>query len=332
MKIIQLDQRSPEWHDWRNGKDIDGPRITASNVAVIAGISPFKSRVTLWEEMTGRKAPDPMNPAMAHGVKTEDEALAAWIQDYGDYAQPCCIEQEEHPWIAASLDGLTLTGTKAVEVKCPWSKYGDPPKLWVEAEAGRIPDYYVAQMQWQMLASDGEIQAVDFWVYWSGKGIRIEVFPDLKMQQELFEHAHAFRQCVLDDQYPADQVWFDAANAWRRAKLEFDAAKSYLDSCSADLERLLELEKRPSYEGCGIVATRYSRKGAVDYEALFAEIETLHGIRLADMVDQFRKPDAESFKVTFQRKAPAPTAVPGPTQPQPQPSPSSASMAEHGWF
>ena len=102
MKIIKLDQRSPEWHDWRNGKDIDGPRITASNIAVIAGISPFKSRVTLWEEMTGRKAPDPMNPAMAHGVKTEDEALAAWIQDYGDYAQPCCIEQEEHPWIAAS--------------------------------------------------------------------------------------------------------------------------------------------------------------------------------------------------------------------------------------
>ena len=41
MKIVQLDQRSQEWHDWRAGKDIDGPRITASNIAVIAGISPF---------------------------------------------------------------------------------------------------------------------------------------------------------------------------------------------------------------------------------------------------------------------------------------------------
>lgn len=40
MKLITLEQRSAAWHAWRNGEDIDGPRITASNIAVIAGLSP----------------------------------------------------------------------------------------------------------------------------------------------------------------------------------------------------------------------------------------------------------------------------------------------------
>ncbi|CAM5543373.1 hypothetical protein TMEC54S_00433 [Thauera mechernichensis] len=305
MKIVKLDQRSQEWHDWRAGKDIDGPRITASNIAVIAGISPFKSRYQLWEEMTGRREPDKMNPAMAHGVETEDEALAAWIQDHGDYAQPCCIEHDGIPWVAASLDGLTLTGTKAVEIKCPYSRYGDAPKLWVSAQAGEIPAYYLAQMQWQMFASNGEILSMDFWVYWAGKGIKIPVQSDPLEQQRLYAEAKIFREAVINDDIPATDAWIDAASAWRQAKLEYDMAKETLDARAKDIENLLAANGESSYEGCGIVATKYSSKGAVDYGALFESVKEHHGIDLVMLAEQFRKDDSERFKITFQKKAPA---------------------------
>lgn len=304
MKIIQLEQRSQAWHDWRNGKDIDGPRITASNIAAIAGMSPFKSRYQLWEEMTGRKEPDQMNPAMAHGVKTEDEALDAWTQDHGEYAQPCCIEHDTISWVAASLDGLSLTGKKAVEIKCPYSKYGDEPKLWVLAKKGEIPTYYLLQMQWQIFASNGEIEFMDFWVYWGGKGIRIEVVPDPVEQHRLFVAAKAFREAVINDDIPATEAWVDAANAWRMAKLEYDAAKGALEDRAKDIETLLELEGNPSYEGCGIVASKYSRKGSIDYAALFKKIQETHGLDLTPLAEEFRKDDAESFKITLQKRAP----------------------------
>lgn len=309
MKIVQLNQRTQEWYDWRNGKDIDGPRITASNIAVIAGISPFKSRFRLWEEMTGRREPDGMNPAMAHGMVMEDEALAAWMQDSDDYARPCCIEHDVIPWVAASLDGLRLTGDRAVEIKCPYSRYGDEPGLWRAAKAGLIPPYYLAQMQWQMLASNDAIELVDYWVYWAGRGIRIAVLPDPVEQQQLFEEAEVFRNAVIKNAIPASDAWIDAANAWRQAKLEHDMAKETLESRAKDIEQLLEIDGKPSYEGCGIIATKYSRSGSVDYPALFLKVKEQHGIDLAALSEGFRKPDTESFKITLQKKAPV-TAPP----------------------
>ena len=60
-KVVDLDQRSQEWHDWRNGVDIDGPRITATAASVILGNNPYKTPHRLWLQMTGQAGPDPVN-------------------------------------------------------------------------------------------------------------------------------------------------------------------------------------------------------------------------------------------------------------------------------
>ena len=47
MNIVELDQRSDNWHRWRtNG-------VGASDICVLMGSSPYKSPYQLWEEKRG---------------------------------------------------------------------------------------------------------------------------------------------------------------------------------------------------------------------------------------------------------------------------------------
>ena len=70
--MIALEQRSPEWHDWRR------QGVTASDAAVLLGESPYKSLPT-WEEKLGLLKPQDLsgNPNVQRGVR-EDDAEAVW--------------------------------------------------------------------------------------------------------------------------------------------------------------------------------------------------------------------------------------------------------------
>jgi len=67
MKVIDIQQRSPEWHEWRkNG-------ISATSCAVIMGENPDKTKLQLWRELVGLDtAPDlACIPQVRRGVKFE---------------------------------------------------------------------------------------------------------------------------------------------------------------------------------------------------------------------------------------------------------------------
>ena len=56
MKTVDLNQRSPEWLQWRS------QGITASDIPIILGLSPYKTPWQLWAEKVGRiNAPDISN-------------------------------------------------------------------------------------------------------------------------------------------------------------------------------------------------------------------------------------------------------------------------------
>ena len=44
MKIIPIEQQSPEWFEWRK------TGITASDMPIIMGVSPYKTPWQLWAE------------------------------------------------------------------------------------------------------------------------------------------------------------------------------------------------------------------------------------------------------------------------------------------
>lgn len=151
MKRLDLAQNTPEWHAWRRD------RLGGSDVPAVLGISPFEDHTrasVLAAKVHGRERPQ--NGAMYRGTVLEPHARDLYQRRFRTVARPACVEMDGCPWAAASLDGLCTNGAEVpgerldwlVEIKCgSWELHGrtlagEPP-----------PDYYAAQVQWQLLVS-----------------------------------------------------------------------------------------------------------------------------------------------------------------------------------
>lgn len=134
----QWAQRTPEWYEIRK------TLLTASDVASALDVKPFASysgsprRDLLAKKLENRPFG---NIFTAHGQKYEDEACDLMASCLGEKVLPFgLLVHPEHPWLAASPDGITHTG-KCVEIKCPLRRTIVP---------GKIPSHYFPQVQVQM--------------------------------------------------------------------------------------------------------------------------------------------------------------------------------------
>lgn len=304
MKLIKIDQRTPEWHAWRNGEDLpDGlPRITATTASIVAGTSRFKTKHQLWREMTGKAEAPPAGFAAKKGAQKEDTVLKHYIQEVGFNVAPVCIQSSNTPWVAASLDGFNLKRRRAAEFKCNGASTHEM------AARGEIPPYYFDQMQWQIFASDREIEIVDYFSFpWSDdveqKGILIQVFPDEARQKHLFALADEFRNIMLkNDIPPYSSDWEFAAREWRLAQLRKDEAEAKMESAKTKLISLLPETRK--FDGAGVsVSFTSGRKGSVDMKAATAKfiaelaakgVDTAWALAEFESIqDQCRKPASE---------------------------------------
>lgn len=176
MKIIDVEQGSPEWLVYRRSKKM------ASEAAALMGCAPWFPRTAyeLFEVKSGRREVR-VTPAMARGVELEARARALYEVERGDLMVPYVVEGEED--CAASLDGLSWDGDRLLEVKCPWK--GSASDLWARAARGQVPAHYQCQMQMELMASGAEL--ADFAVYaWDTHALTIiEVRHDLAMQARI---------------------------------------------------------------------------------------------------------------------------------------------------
>lgn len=80
MKVIDLSQRTPAWHQWR----IAG--VTASETPIIMGRSPYKTPWRLWAEKTGFVLPEDLsnNPNVLRGIRLEPQARRAFENAHND--------------------------------------------------------------------------------------------------------------------------------------------------------------------------------------------------------------------------------------------------------
>jgi len=141
-----MEQRTDDWFQARLGK------VTASRVADVvaktkSGYSASRQNYMadlIVERLTGQKASNFSNAAMDWGVEQEPAARAAYSARTGDLVEE--VGFIDHPTIAmsgASPDGFV--GEGCVEYKCPNTATHLEYLL-----AGKPPEKYVTQMQWQM--------------------------------------------------------------------------------------------------------------------------------------------------------------------------------------
>lgn len=181
MKLVNLNQGTKEWLDWRR------TMITASDAAIIMGISPYKNIQQLIEEKTKGFETVP-NSYMLRGRDLEPLALQAFERETGLILFPTVGTSIQNEWMAASFDGMTIEEDFIVEIKC------NGKKNHTLALNGSIPEFHNAQIQHQLFVAN-----LNFSYYYSfdgEKGIILEIkrdneFIDIMIEKEK-EFWHSF--------------------------------------------------------------------------------------------------------------------------------------------
>lgn len=184
MKIITFSegQSGPDWHAWRkNG-------IGSSDIGVIAGSNPYKTPLQLWEVKCGFREEDPINEAMRHGITHEDIARQ-WInENFNLHLKPICIEDPEVDYFRASLDGFDFDHQTLVEIKCPVSE-----QVLDRARTSQaVPDYWMDQMQWEIMLSNPKKAMLALWDYRYEQCITLDMFGLIDRIEELRAKGKAF--------------------------------------------------------------------------------------------------------------------------------------------
>lgn len=280
--FINLTQGTEEWLEWRKHG------IGASDAAAIMGISPWDTPLSLWERKTGRLPEKPQNRAMARGVVLEPEARAAWEAHTGELAAPMCVQHDTHDFIRASLDGLTMEGNLILEIKCPGAEDH------ATALKGQVPGKYWPQLQHQ-LACVPEAECLHYWSYRPGEASALVVVQrDTAYIQALIEREAAFWVCIQNDTPPVTDAWAAAAAQWLLANSELEAAKAAETAAREALIALLKESGLDRQEGNGVLVTKSTRKGALDYDKALKAL----GIEIApEQLEAFRKDSTTTFSI-----------------------------------
>jgi len=169
---------SEEWLQWRKSK------ITATDAPVILGLSTYCNPTKLWAEKLNLIDKPQANVYMQRGNELEPKAREAFEEMTGLIFFPCIIEHKIIPWMAASLDGMSLEEDVIVEIKC------NGPKSHTLALEGKIPPHHHAQMQHQIEVTGLELAY--YFSYDGEEGVIIEVERDKDFLEKMIEKEQNF--------------------------------------------------------------------------------------------------------------------------------------------
>lgn len=313
MKVVNFAQRTPEWLAWRK------TGATASAAAVLLNISPYKTYWRLWAEKTGRAIEEDLtnNPHVQRGIANEDKGrrVAERVIDDG-FLLPVCAESTKHPFIKASLDGLTESNVP-VEVKCPCEKqWNDVDDLGLDSE-GYI--MYSPQVQQQIYVTDADYGWLLFYNPADDGTYRLfKVLRDDKLIDEIVELSTQFISFVERDKEPLldpeRDVFIpksDVASEWEIHATDYRQMNQLINGYK---EKIAQLEEKCSEsknsmisimgtfcrgDYAGVALTRYEKKGSIDYKNLIADL--LPGVDEV-VLEKYRKKPSIQSRVTVTDK------------------------------
>ena len=285
MREVRLEQGSQEWLDWR--KTV----ITATDCAAVRGSSPWTTAYKAWQKKLGYIPEEASNDAMERGKRLEPFIRERFIKSYGLNMTPMVVESSEYTFLGASLDGISDCRKYILEVKTGGKK------LYDMALEEVIPEYYMDQIQQQLL-----VTAADKCFYVVGgedetKDIVIEVFPDPRFAKEYIPVAREFWRCIAFNEPPAlkDSDYKDMSEdeSWKICADEYKFACEQIKKIEETKEywrkKLLEMCRDQNCLGNGIKIMKTVMRGRVDYDA----IPEIKGVDL----DKYRKGSSTAWKI-----------------------------------
>lgn len=156
MAATQLIPPGVPYEEWKARRaELSRTAVTASEIAVLLGLSPFDSPFNLYWKKRGDIPADFDDDAMSLGRHLEPWIADRWHQDHPEVDSAVLTGtwvSEERPWQMATPDRL-------LDVQGPDGKYRDgileikssgSYDGWGEAGTDQIPAYYRAQVLWQL--------------------------------------------------------------------------------------------------------------------------------------------------------------------------------------
>jgi len=266
---MDVKQNTQEWLEMRK------KYIGASDAPIIMGVSPWRTPYQLWQEKLGLIDSQPENFAMQRGKELEEEARLAYQKMTGLIVVPKVVFHPNKPFMMSSLDGLTLDGNRAVEIKCPNEHDHEL------ARSGKIPEKYYPQVMHHLAGNDHPIE--DYFSYRKGEGIIVEVPRDQDYIDKLMEKEEKFWDKVISFEMPEltdmdfrqkDEDWILKAQQLYDRKQELKALKKEVDALEKKFRE--ECQGNPCMGG-GYKYQKYMRVGSVSY----SKIPELIGVDLS---------------------------------------------------
>lgn len=304
MKVVNLRQSGEDWLEWRK------QGVTASDAAILLGLSPYKTYWRLWAEKVGyaREVDLSNNPLVRQGIENEDKARVAFELKHGEILLPVCVESSTDPRLRASLDGLASNNVP-VELKCPSeSTWNDVCSNGTTSKAYLL---YYAQVQHQMLVTGADEGWLVFWregmlrefkilrddsliaeIIWKSEELLHAVFNRIEPKKD------PERDLYIPKEEDEVEQWIASAEEYRFCEAEIQRLTKQLNDLKSRQAPMLDEMKRLMGEYhfadyAGVMVTRYKVSGKVDYKSLIAD----KGIS-EDEVSSYRKPSSERTRVT----------------------------------
>lgn len=183
MKLLDLDQGSLSWLQWRRSV------ITATDASVIMEVNPYCNITELRLRKLGLIPEIATNFVMQRGKDLEEPARLKFNFENDLNLSPAVVECSKHPFLGASLDGISKDGRYILEIKCPGKK-----GMQI-AKNGEILPYYLTQMLHQLLVTGAEM--CYYYCYDGQDGHTIEVYPDKKWEEEYLPKAEEFWMSLI---------------------------------------------------------------------------------------------------------------------------------------
>jgi putative phage-type endonuclease len=282
-------QNTPEWLEMRKGK------IGASDAPVIMEKSPWTTPYQLWEQKLGMadySKPSESSHDIARkqrGLDLEPLARLELEKLTGLFLLPSVRMHSNLPWMMASLDAIDPEGKYIAEIKCPGAKDHN------QALEGNIPDKYYPQLQHQLEVC--QLEMIDYFSFDGTKGVLLKVFRDDAYIKKMLQKEQEFWECVQELSPPAmtdkdyqpisSEQWNKNAQDW----LVINSQIKQLEKREEELRKLLiSTAGNKSAIGSGVRATKFLRKGNVDYNAI-PELQNVE-------VEKYRKKPIECWKLS----------------------------------
>ncbi|MCD2452035.1 MAG: YqaJ viral recombinase family protein [Methylicorpusculum sp.] len=328
MKIVDIPQRTPEWHQWRN------LGVSASEADIVLGLSPYKTRYRLYAEKKGLILPDNLdrNPHVQRGIRLEPVARRAFEGRHNTMLLPVCAESDGYPFIRASFDGIDDNGIP-VEIKAPTEKNFRDAQSSEDQEAflseedfrdvqqnrteSKLYKRYYFQIQQQILVANSDRAWLSLYLN-EREYLDVPIPRDDAIINTIIFEARKFWECLKTNMPPErdpdrdifipsglqlDQ-WNALASSYHHAEemiLDYKSKIKAFEQEQSHVESsILQLMGDFAHaESAGLRVSRYLQQGSIDYRAALKSLVPDHDPVL---LEQFRKAPTERSRFTLKEE------------------------------